>query len=385
VAGSPAPRRAFDWGCLARLALPVLAALALVWALAYFVLGVTPAFVVGLIRARLAPPYTAAAVSAPPGVTVTVFAADLGSPTSLAWGPDGRLYAATLTGQVIALAEADGDGQVSTAERQVFATGLSSPLGLAFDPAGALYVSQRGGVTRLRDTDGDGAADEQTEIITGLPALRHQTDGLAFGPDGRLYISQGSTSDRGETGFVDREASILVAEPDGSGLRVFASGTRNPYDLAFYPGTDRLFATDNGRDVPASGVPDELNLIVDGGDYGWPDCWGTNQGSQCAGTLPPVAELPAHAAAGGLVFYSGALFPEWQGDAFITLYGANSGDPRIGRRVLRVALTQTGDTWTGTVSDFATGFDRPLDITQGPDGALYVADFGAGVIYRLGQ
>jgi glucose/arabinose dehydrogenase len=309
------------------------------WALAYFVVGVSPDFILGLIRARLAPPHTAADVQAPAGVVVSVYAPGIGSPTSLAWGPDGRLYASTLTGQVIA----------------------------------------------LRDADGDGAADDLTQIISGLPALRHQTDGLAFGPDGRLYIGQGSTSDRGETGLVDREASILVAEADGSGLRVYASGTRNPYDLAFYPGTSRLFATDNGRDVPASGVPDELNLIVDGGDYGWPGSWGTGQGGDCAGTLAPVAELPAHAAAGGLVFYTGDRFPEWQGQAFITLYGANSGDPLIGRRVLRVALTQSGEAWSGVVSDFASGFDRPLDITEGPDGALYVADFGAGIIYRLGK
>ena len=177
-----------------------------------------------------------------------------------------------------------------------------------------------------------------------------------------------------------------MAERDRSGLRVFATGTRNPYDLAFLPGTDRLFATDNGRDVPSTGVPDELNLIVDGGDYGWPGCWGTDQGPDCAGTTAPVAELPAHAAAGGITFYTADLFPEWQGQAFITLYGANSGDPLIGRRVLRVALTPTdAGGFTGTVSDFASGFNRPLDITQGPDGALYVADFGAGVIYRLGK
>jgi glucose/arabinose dehydrogenase len=378
-----APRRR-AWRWLLALALPVLGAMAGLWALAYYAAGVDLAFVIGAARNRISAPRTPAGVAAPAGVEVSVWASGLTAPTSLAFGPDGRLYVATLGGQVLALAGADANGQATADEWQVFADGLSAPLGLAFD-AEALYVGRRGGVTRLTDTDGDGRADQVTAIIEGLPAGRHQTNGLAFGPDGRLYIGQGSTSDRGETGIEPPEASILVAERDGSGLSVFASGTRNPYDLAFYPGTEVLFATDNGRDVPAQGVPDELNLIVAGSDYGWPGCWGNRRGRDCAGSLPPVAELPAHAAAGGLVIYAGELFPEWQGQAFVTLYGALSGDPDIGRSVVRVALAGSGGAWQGTVFEFATGFDRPLDITTGPDGALYVADFGAGLIYRLSR
>jgi glucose/arabinose dehydrogenase len=206
-------------------ALLILAALAAIWGLAYFVLGVNPGFVIGLARAALSPARTPADVTAPPGVRVTVWANGLSSPTSLTFGPDGRLYVAELLGQIIALKDRAGKGTAD--EQVVFASGLNAPLGLAFHGSD-LYVGRRGGVTRLRDTTGDGVADEALAIIDGLPALRHQTDGLALGPDGRLYIGQGSTSDRGETSIQDREASILVAQPDGSGVGVFASGTRNP-------------------------------------------------------------------------------------------------------------------------------------------------------------
>ena len=379
-AGPPVsrPARPVRRSCVLPAGLGLLIGLGLVWLLAYFVLGVTPAFVVGLVRAALAPPHTTRDVTAPPGVTVTAWASGLANPTALAFGPDGRLYVAELGGQVLALAAS------ADRTRVTFAAGLDSPLGLAFYNTD-LYVGRRGGVTRLADTNGDGVADQSTVVINGLPAGRHQTDGLAFGPDGRLYIGQGTTSDRGETGRVNLEGSILVAERDGSGLRVFASGTRNPYGLAFLPGASTLFAVDNGRDVPASGVPDELNQIIDGGHYGWPDCWGANGGSNCAGTQAPVVELPAHAAAGGLAFYSGDLFPEWQGNAFIAFYGANSGDPGIGRNVERIELSQAGGVWHGTPHTFATGFDRPLAVTTGPDGALYVADFGTGIIYRFSK
>ncbi len=360
-----------------------LAVLAALCGLGYYALGINLAFISGAVRGWLAGSPSPADIVAPDGVAVGVWASGLESPTSLTFGPDGRLYVAELTGKIVALADRDDDHMAE--ERTVFAAGLPSPLGLVFYEAD-LFVGRRGGVTRLRDTDGDGVADEVRSLIENLPAARHQTDGLAIGSDGRLYIGQGSTSDRGETGIQPLEASILVAERDGSGLRVFASGTRNPYDLAFFPGTGQLFATDNGRDVPPSTAPDELNLIVDGGDYGWPGCWGAGQGPDCKGTLPAAAEFEPHVSANGLVFYTGDLFPQWRDDAFVCLYGSNSGDPDIGRAIQRVELTQAADgSWQGQVFDFASGFNRPLDITVGPDGAIYVTDFGSGVIYRLGQ
>jgi glucose/arabinose dehydrogenase len=236
----------------------------------------------------------------------------------------------------------------------------------------------------VRDTDGDGQADARNDIITDLPVGRHQTNGLAFDPDGRLYIGQGSIDDHAEYGIVPREASILRANHDGTDLVVYASGLRNPYDLAFHPVTGELFATDNGRDTPATGVSDELNVIVEGGHYGWPDCWDVGEGDHCEGTIPPVVELPEHSSADGLAFYTGNMFPsQYEKVLFIALWGANSGDPAIGKKVVAVVLTHPETGWQGTVYDFAWGFANPLDVTVGPDGALYVADFGAGRVYRI--
>ncbi|MBI3764749.1 MAG: PQQ-dependent sugar dehydrogenase [Chloroflexi bacterium] len=344
----------------------------------YLIGGVDLKFLAGFFRSLSRPPLT---VTVPQGVAVAAWATGLTTPTSITFGPDGRMYVAELSGEVVALSDKDGDGRAEA--RQTFASGIPSPLGLAFR-GNDLYVGRRGGVDVACDSDGDGAANEIKTLISNLPAGRHQTDGLAFGPDGRLYFSAGSRSDRGELPIDLMEASILVANADGTGLRVFASGTRNPYDLAFNPDTGDLFATDNGRDVPTTGVPDELNHIIDGGDYGWPQCWGQVAGDECRGTIGPAAEFQEHSSADGMVFYTGAMFPQWRNNAFVALYGANSRDPDIGRVVKRVELSQASDgSWSGAVKDFAAGFANPIDVTVGPDGALYVADFGSGIIYRF--
>ena len=364
-------RRRLIW-----LGIPLLCGLA--WAAAYYFAGVDPVFVVGMLRG-LAARDQARMPAPPPGLAVAVYADGLDAPTSLAWSPDGVLYVAEYargTGRITAV--------IWSNVRMTVASDIPTPLGIAYH-GGWLYVGRRGGVTRLRDVNGDRVADQAEAIIDGLPASRHQTDGIAFGPDGRLYIGQGSRSDRAEIGGIDPlEASILVAEADGSNLRVYASGLRNPYDLAFHPDTGELFATDNGRDVPSSGVSDELNEIVDRGDYGWPDCWDRGEGTNCEGTLAPIVLFEDHASADGMMFYSGSMFPQWRGNLFVALYGANSGDPAIGKQIVRVELSRGADGgWTGEVRPWASSFVNPLDVAEGPDGAIYVADFGAGKVYRF--
>src|SRR5687768_11397321 len=143
---------------LVSLAVPVLGGLAIVWLLAYFVLGVTPRFVAGLVRSALSPARTLADITAPAGVRVSAWATGLTAPTALRFGPDGRLYVSQLDGRIIALADRDGSG--SAEDSAVYASGLNSPLGLAFDGPD-LFVGRRGGISRLGDTNGDGTADEQ--------------------------------------------------------------------------------------------------------------------------------------------------------------------------------------------------------------------------------
>lgn len=306
------------------------------------------------------------------------------APTALALGPDGRLYVATLNGTIFAIA-----GDANKAEAPVaVAGGLVSPLGLAFQPGtGLLYTSRLGGVDRLVDADGDGLFEGREKVLDGLPVGRHSTDDVEFGPDGKLYVGTGSVDDMGESGQSPaHQAAILRVNPDGSGLELYASGLRNPYGLAFDAG-GQLWATDNGGDVP-EGQPDELNRIEQGGDYGWPGCFGIGQESvpgACEATIPPVVTLATHSSSDGLAVYTDRRFPAaYHGAIFIAQWGSAFPDKPAGRQVV-VALP--GD---GVVQSFAAGFAHPLDVLLDPrDGGLWVADFGeadgrgGGLIYKI--
>ncbi len=321
------------------------------------------------------------AVVVPDGFAVEEHAVGLRSPAALAFDAEGRLFVAEAgAGRVSILTDDDGDGRAENS--LTFAEGLMQPLGLAFGPEGRLYVSIRGQVGILVDRDGDDVSDYMVGIILDLPHGLHQNNGIAFGPDGMLYVTNGSTCNVcDEENW--RSAAILRSDANGNGLEVFASGLRNPYDLAFGP-DGRLWATDNGPDPPkVAAAPDELNLILEGGHYGWPKCVGSMELAPraCAAPRPPAVEFDAHSSSDGIAYYAGDDFPsEYRGSLFVAQWGNNEGRPDSGRKVMRVPV-EGSDVPQAEV--FASGFSRPLALSVGPEGALYVADYGRGTIYRI--
>lgn len=290
------------------------------------------------------------------------------NPTSITFGPDGNLYVANYNGDIWGINMTDGSSWK-------YSTGFRVPVGLAWKD-GVLYVASHGKVSAVRDENGDQTGDSVKDIITGLPARLypwHANNGVVFGPDGRLYFAVGATSDRSVETY-EYASTILSANPDGSDLRTFATGVRNPYRLAFNSQGD-LFATDNGPDSMDVTPGDELNHIVEGGDYGFPNAFGVPPpGSKSQG---PVALLPPHSSADGLVLYQNDQFPaEYFDNAFVTLW--HLGD------IYRIQLAKAAHgTYTSRLSLFAAGLNAPLDLAVGPDGSLYVIDFNDSIIYRI--
>lgn len=325
-------------------------------------------------------------ISLPDGFAAYVIATGFYRPTSVVVSNDGSWYVSLRHGVVQRLIDADGDGVLEVAADYFNAPPGTEITGLLAAPDGGLYVSVTGETLFVLDTDDDGVADESTAIVTGLPNGRHQNNGLVLGADGKLYLTNGTTCDDCP-GEDERSGAILQANPDGTDARVFATGLRNPYDLVF-DANGRLWATDNGSDEPCATV-DELNLIVEGGDYGWPYA-----GDGCdpfSDGIPPIASLGLHSAATGIDTYDATQFPaEYRGNLFMTLWGSFFTGPELPPQVLRATIRETATGPTATVETFAAGFQHPIDVVVDRDGTLLVLDYGtgdendtSGTLYRI--
>ena len=334
----------------------------------------------------VAVPHTepAANITLPPGFSAYVIATGFFRPTSIALAGDGTVYVSERHGRVERIADADGDGVFESTAMFLETSGEITGVLAARD--GGLLVSTTGALLLARDTDGDGTADSSAEVVPGLPHGLHQNNGVVYGPDGKLYVTNGSTCDECDEAD-ERSGAILQANPDGSSLRVFATGLRNPYDLVF-DAQDRLWATDNGSDAPCETV-DELNVIRDGGDYGWP-----YSGDGCnplADGIQPAALLGLHTASTGIDSYGAGQFPPaYRGNLFMTLWGSFFTEPELPPQLLRAVVEETADGPRAKIGKFAEGFVHPIDVLIGSDGTLLVLDYGeggaddtSGALYRI--
>jgi len=311
---------------------------------------------------------TTQGISVPPGYRVETFARGLSQPTAMAYGPDNRIYVTQNGGAIVRV-------QRGTRRPAVLVRGLRIPLGLTWHGR-TLFVSEQGRLERF--TLRAGRLVDRRVVVKGLPFGEHQQDNVVY-RSGRLYWGSGSTCDACREKDA-RSATVLSLKPDGSDLRVVARGLRNPYGLAFQPGTGRLFASVNGQDdldKPDDPEPADMAVWVrPGAFYGWPRCWPDARtlrlAGSCSGVTRPAAYLEPHSSADGLAF--------WRGDLFVAEWGQYLSR-RFGRRVVRIQLRPNGT--ARRVSVFASGFAHPLALLADQRGGLLVADWARGVVYRI--
>ena len=339
--------------------------------------------------------------TAPAGFHVNVYAKEFKYPRFLAVAPNGDIFLADLSaGQVIVLRDPQHTG--SAQQREIFAEHLNRPFGIAFHDD-YVYVGNMNAVVRFRYDKQTSKRLGEAEHILDLPSGgSHITRTVAFSPDGKqLFVSVGSSGNI-DVGKDQRRAAVLVADPDGKNSRIFASGLRNAVGLGIEPLTGALWVAVNERDELGDNLPpDYFTSIKDGGFYGWPYSYiGDNVDPRVQPQKPdlvakaiiPDVLLGAHVAPLEFTFYTGKQFPEqYHGGAFVAEHGSWNRASRAGYQVAFVGF-KDGKASADPVP-FLTGFvpdpagknvnGRPVGVAVAPDGALLVADDGAGVIYRV--
>jgi glucose/arabinose dehydrogenase len=304
------------------------------------------------------------------GLKASVYAKGPATTAAFAFDRQGRLW---LTAAGLETHTFDGVYMIAKqgARPLEVVTGLDDPLGLAWY-AGKLYVASVGRVDAYGGFDGR-RFTEHTKILSG-PVAGGENNLLATAPDGRFVMGVTATCDHC-TPTSAFSGSIVSFRPDGSDLRLYASGIRAPFGLAFVPGTSELLASMNQRDDLGTKTPgDWLALVREGENWRFPGCYGEG-GVACSGVPQPTAVLDTHAAAGGVAIVTGRLGAGVGTSALITEWAR--------AKVQRVALKKSGAGYEGSVTPFLTGIANPLAIAPAPNGSLLVGDWKSGDIYRV--
>ena len=363
-------------------------------------------------------------------------------PRLLRTAPNGDLFVADSgAGKIIVLRGVKADGRAAQVE--TFASGLDHPFGIAFYPLGPnpqwVYIGNATTVQRLPYHSGDlHASGPPQTIVPDVPGYAQLTGGghwtrdVAFSLDGKkLFISVGSASNVDDADTHPREfhrADVLEYTPEGKFVKVYATGLRNCVGEAVNPTTGELWCSVNERDNLGNHlVPDYVTSVPEGSFFGWP--WYYMGGHRdprlpdpCAvGTGPnpqltaPLTEAQAkdckrvdmskqvrtpdvlvqpHMASLEMTFYPKWLdlpnvFPGFAGDAFAAEHGSWNRANRAGYEVILIPM-KNGHA-TGEYDDFLTGFvtadglvwGRPVGVTIGNDGSMYVTDDGSRSVWRV--
>jgi glucose/arabinose dehydrogenase len=331
----------------------------------------------------------------PPGFKAEIWATGMPGLRAMVRGDDGKIYAGTRgIGRVYEIT--DNGTQRSS---RVVVDKLVQPAGVAFRN-GSLYVMAIDKVLRFDGIERNPAAQpvDMTAAFKLPKEQHHNWKYIAFGPDGKLYVPFGAPCNICVPG--EEYAQIRRYNADGSGMEVIARGVRNTQGFAWHPSTGEMWFTDHGRDWMGDDTPeDELNRMPRAGlNFGFPYCHANavpdkdlTKADPCAGVQLPVQTLGPHAAAMGVHFYTGNMFPpEYRNTLFVARKGSWNRTRKFGYDVVTVRTAADGS--GARIEPFMTGFlnaeantfsGRPAYFLQMPDGALLVSDEQLGTVYRI--
>ncbi|MSU50215.1 MAG: hypothetical protein EXS37_14210 [Opitutus sp.] len=353
------------------------------------------------------------------GYKLSVAVDGIKTPRFLAQGSENTLFVSVpKEGKIVACRDADGDGKFETQTPFVSGKEPATILqGMQWHD-GWLWFAQLNSISKARDTNGDGKADEVVQILgpDQLPTGArggHMWRALLI-HQGRIYTHVGDqTNATDEPIEASERRKIWSFALDGSDKKLFASGIRNTEKLAVRPGTDEIWGVDHDIDTMASKLegdkkfgqpitdhnpPAELNHYIEGGFYGHPWIVGKNQPNLNLINEPKLVEyakmatvpewlMPAHCSANSLTFYTGDKIPHAHGDVFVAQKGGWNATAKVGYCLSRI-LFENGHPYgeLKMVNFLKNGTEilgRPADCMQAPDGSLLFSDDFGNKVYRL--
>lgn len=305
--------------------------------------------------------------------------------------PQGLVFVANYTGEILTLHDTDGDGLEDTSRLFVDVALIGKPEGtprqkpgvIPTGPAlryptamtykdGWLYIGTTRAIHRFR-VGPDGTATATEHFASGWPYTMHAFDwtfGMRFGKDGWLYAILC-------TDYLNPEAapdpdglrgSIIRISPDGKTIERFAYGLRFPYGLAINEADDIFFTDNRGGN---QNVTEELNHAVRGGNYGH------NPKNADSPAIDPILNIQTNASPVGCSFNpsDNARFGDTAGDLFIACWGNDGAWDKGG--IARVRLTKRADgSYEAVEESFSIGPAKVSDLEFAPSGDMYVARFG---------
>jgi glucose/arabinose dehydrogenase len=335
-----------------------------------------------------------AQLKVPAGFKVELWSHGTPGVRAMARTESGKVYAGTRgIGRVYEITETGGQRT-----SRVLVDKLNQPA-VAYHQ-GALYVFAIDKVLRYDGIDRNPNVQpvDLTARFQLPPEQHHNWKYIAFGPDGKIYVPFGAPCNICLPG--QEYAQIRRYDKDGSNMEVVARGVRNTQGFDWHPVTKEMWFTDHGRDwMGDEGPEDELNRMPRAGlNYGFPFCHANGiadpdvkRDRACEGVTLPVSTMGPHAAAMGLHFYTGAMFPaEYRNAMFVARKGSWNRSKKFGYDVVMVQADADGK--NAKITPFVTGFHdaatdqmwgRPVYLMQMPDGAMLLADEQMGAIYRI--
>lgn len=291
----------------------------------------------------------------------------------------------------------DSDGDGKSDKSTIFADGFNDMLdgigSSVLERDGKVYYTCIPKLWMLEDQDGDHIADHRTALHDGFGIRTafygHDMHGLVMGPDGKLYFSIGDRglnvkTPEGRHFVLPNRGSVLRCDWDGSNLEVFATGLRNPQELAFDQ-YGNLFTGDNNSD---SGDQARFVYVAEGGDSGWRmeyqymgdrgpwnrmKIWHPQNSDQPAYIMPPVANVGSGPS--GLTYVPGSSLGEDFKNSFLLCdfrgSAASSG-------IRRVKVKPNGAGFALVENELVIKNVLTTDTDLGRDGHLYVLDWVEG-------